>query len=135
VVSNGGVSGLSSGRPRLRFAITTKSSYPTVQTLTVRLPRGFAFIRNTARLATAVSIVSAKPILSVHKGALTVHSLPYRSKLTVTVRPQALIETKSLRSLIRRLVAHRQHTVLDIKLQTVTTVGTKSTSILKLRTG
>ena len=89
-VFGGRLTGLRVGRPRLRFTIATKPGYPTVQTFTVRLPRGLAFTRKRGQLKSGVSVTSAKPVLFEHKGTLSVQSLPFLDRLTVTVNPRRM---------------------------------------------
>ena len=133
--SHSRLSGLRSGRPRLRFTIATKRGYPTIQAVTVRLPRGLAFTNDTERLASSVSIASRRPSVSEHQGALVFGAIAPLSTLRITVRSQALTETETLKARVRRLVEHRRQAVLDVKVQTITTPRTNWTSILKLRSG
>jgi hypothetical protein len=129
------LTGLRVGRPRLRFMIATKPGHPTVQTFTVRLPRGLAFTSNSGKLESGVSIASARPALSEHKGTLSAESLPSLGRLTVTVEPRALSETDRLEALIRHRSNHHKRRLLDIEVKTTTTTGDRSTVILKVRTG
>jgi hypothetical protein len=127
------LSGLRSGKPRLRFTIATKHEYPVITTVTVRLPPGLAFTANSTRLARGVSIGAHDFTMFTHHGTLTAHlSLP-ASRIAITARPEALVETKPLQLAIRRLSEHKKHMTLLIKVHTITNVGMSTTSILKRR--
>ncbi|MDQ6805657.1 MAG: hypothetical protein M3065_11980 [Actinomycetota bacterium] len=106
-VVNATVGGLATGKPHLRFAITTQGSFP-VTAVTVALPSGLAFSRKGADLDHGVRVGTGTPRTSVRRGHLTVTTHRASSNFVLTIAGSAMTESTSLENTVTKLVHFNQ---------------------------
>jgi hypothetical protein len=100
-LSDGSLSGLSSGHAKLRFTLSAGSSK--LRSFTVELPAGLAFDAKTYRRGVSVSGTKIHSLKLSH-GGLLVSLRPAASHLRVTVSADAINEVAALRS---RVIARK----------------------------
>jgi hypothetical protein len=130
-VAQTALTGLATGRPRLRLTATAGLKAPLLTAITVRLSKGLSFARNRARLL-ANTIVSGvrSPSLALTGGALHVN-VPARRTITITVRGPAITESARLRQVAQPGPPPIQRQRLQILITTVFGNVTNRTVLLE----
>jgi len=95
-VSNGSLSGMGKGEPRLSFKVTAATGAPSIRTIVVGLPKGLKFSSAAKLLVKGVSLRGVKFTAKVRQGALTLTLKTAAPSVTVTVSNAELSESKSL---------------------------------------
>lgn len=100
------LTGLTQGRPKLRFTLAAGNGAPKLSGFTVTAPSGLRFVKHRVHgrmTLTGISVSGAKiKSASLQHGRLVVRLRRAVARLTVTIGPRALSESSALRSKARK---------------------------------
>jgi hypothetical protein len=114
------LTGVTAGRPRLRFQLTAAPSAPQIRSFTLTLPGSLGFAHRRAEVAKGVDIKGAsKYTLKLVHGRLTVGLARPSGAVSVAIRPPALTSRARKKALVVRLrldVTDAAHQVTKLTL-------------------
>jgi len=127
IASNVSLSGVTAGRPRLRFQLTAAPSAPQIKSFTLTLPGSLSFAHRRTEVAKGLVIRGAsKYTLKLVRGRLTVRLATASGTVAVAIRPPALTSHARKTALVARIhldVTNAAHQVTKLTLS-VKTGGT-----------
>ena len=132
--SNVSLSGMATGKPKLRFTLRAGQSAAPIRTLQLTLPRGLRF-HNHPR---AVRISVATQHVKLTPGTLTATLRPWSESVAITIAGPAINERTPLAAEIRRIRrynrTHRRKHTLAIRIRCAVTDATGQHTHLTLNT-
>ena len=132
--TNVSLSGLATGKPKLRFTLHAGQSAAPIQTLQLTLPRGLRFLHHPR----AVRISVATQHVKLSPGALTATLRRPSQSVAITIARPAISELKPLTAEIRRIHrynrTHRRKHTLTIRIRCAVTDATGQHTNLTLNT-
>ena len=132
--TNVSLSGLATGKPKLRFTLQAGQSAAPIRTLQLTLPRGLRFLHHprAVRISVAAQQVKLRP------GTLTATLRRPSQSVEITIAGPAINERKPLAAEIRRIRrynrTHRRKHTLTIRIRCVVTDATGQHTNLTLNT-
>ena len=132
--TNVSLSGLATGRPKLRFTLHAGQSAAPIHTIQLTLPRGLRFFHHPR----AVRITAAAQQVELSPGTLTATLRRPAESLEITIARPAISELKPLAAAIRRVRrynrTHRRKHRLAIRIRCAVTDATGQRTNLTLHT-